>query len=131
MSVFVDTSAFYAYLDIRDRRHERVGVVLADAVRSERLVTHSYVVLETTVLLQRRAGLEAVRRFHVDVLPTCTVVFVDSVLHDDALGLLLTAGRRGLSLVDCVSFELMRRSGVSVALAIDRDFADQGFTVLP
>jgi predicted nucleic acid-binding protein len=30
-----------------------------------------------------------------------------------------------------VSFELMRRWGISIALALDRHFAPAGFTVVP
>jgi predicted nucleic acid-binding protein len=44
---------------------------------------------------------------------------------------LLTANRRELSLVDCVSFEVMRRRDITSAFAIDTDFSKQGFTVVP
>jgi predicted nucleic acid-binding protein len=40
---------------------------------------------------------------------------------------LLTAGRRELSLVDCVSFACMRRLGITRALHFDRHFKEQGF----
>ncbi len=43
---------------------------------------------------------------------------------------LLTAGRRDLSLVDCVSFDSMRRQGVPDAFAFDQDFVEQGFRLL-
>ena len=42
-----------------------------------------------------------------------------------------TAGRRRLSLVDCTSFEIMRRHGITAALSLDADFAQQGFRLLP
>ncbi len=35
------------------------------------------------------------------------------------------------SLVDCASFELMRRHGITEALCLDADFAHQGFRLLP
>jgi predicted nucleic acid-binding protein len=40
---------------------------------------------------------------------------------------LLAAGRRKLSLVDCVSFELMRGCGCNHAFAFDAHFEEQGF----
>jgi len=40
---------------------------------------------------------------------------------------LLTAGRRELSLVDCVSFACMRRQGLTRAFHFDRHFREQGF----
>ena len=48
-----------------------------------------------------------------------------------AVASLFTAGRRKLSLADCTSFELMRRRGLAEALALDDDFACQGFRRLP
>jgi len=39
----------------------------------------------------------------------------------------LTAARRQLSLVDCISFEVMRRRGIKTAFTFDDHFAEQGF----
>ena len=67
-----------------------------------------------------------------DVLvPMLRVLWVDEELHAAAVASLFTAGRRKLSLVDCTSFELMRRRGLAEALALDDDFARQGFRRLP
>ena len=63
--------------------------------------------------------------------PILHPVWVDESVHASAVASLLAAGRRGLSLVDCTSFELMRRNGLDEALALDRDFVDQGFGVSP
>jgi predicted nucleic acid-binding protein len=41
------------------------------------------------------------------------------------------AGRRTLSLVDCVSFEVMRRTGIRKAFAFDRHFQDYGYEIYP
>jgi len=35
--------------------------------------------------------------------------------------------RRGLSLVDCASFVVMRRYGIEEAFAFDEDFEKEGF----
>ncbi len=43
----------------------------------------------------------------------------------------LKAVRRRSSLVDHVSFEVMRRRGLEAALALDADFAAAGFRVVP
>ena len=54
MSVFVDTSGFFAVLDARDRWHEAARRFwLQAAARTERLLTSNYVLLETMTLLQR------------------------------------------------------------------------------
>ena len=55
----------------------------------------------------------------------------DEELHAAAVASLFTAAQRRLSLVDCTSFELMRRLGLTDVLALDADFASQGFNLLP
>ena len=52
------------------------------------------------------------------------MIFVDT-------SALLTANRRQLSLVDCISFEMMRRLEIKTAFTHDRDFAERGFECLP
>jgi predicted nucleic acid-binding protein len=44
---------------------------------------------------------------------------------------MLAAARRKVSLVDWVSFEVMRRTGIDVAFAFDDDFRAQGFRTVP
>lgn len=131
MSVFVDTSALYAALDRDDENHSAAAQAFSALLRSETLVTHDYVVLESTALLQRRLGMEAVRALVDDVLPAFELVFVDEPLHRAAVAGLLAAGARDVSLVDWASFELMRRLGLTEAFAFDEDFGRQGFRVLP
>ena len=97
----------------------------------EHLITHDYVVVETCALLHRRMGIGAVRVFIDSILPACEVRIVDRALYERSLGAYLaTAGRRG-SMVDQVSFELMRRDAIDQAFTFDRDFADEGFVVVP
>ena len=49
--------------------------------------------------------------------------------HDEAVGLLEERNKRGLSLVDCMSFAVMRKYRVTAALADDADFEAEGFEV--
>src|SRR5437868_4750966 len=95
------------------------------------LICSSYVMVETFALVQSRLGMDAVRVLAADVLPLLRVVWVDADLHSAALTALLTAGRRQLSLVDCASFETMRRLNVRRAFTFDDHFAEQGFEVVP
>jgi predicted nucleic acid-binding protein len=48
--------------------------------------------------------------------------------HLSAVEMLERRSRRNLSLVDCVSFVVMREHGVTTALAYDADFEREGFT---
>lgn len=132
MSLFVDTSAILAYLDADQPRHEEVVGAWKLAVEEARtLYTSNYVLVESFALTQRRLGLAAARGLADSLVPLMTTFWVDEELQQAALSALFTAARRGLSLVDCTSFELMRRHGLTDVLALDEDFARQGFEVLP
>lgn len=132
MTVYVDTSALYAYLVADDPEHT-AAVAAFELLRADdrRLHTTSFVLVETIALLQARVGLAAVRTFHDDLRPLLDVTFVDDDLHEAGITALLAAGRRRLSLVDWVSFTDMRRRGIVEAFAFDDDFAEQGFTLVP
>ncbi|MGH2409319.1 MAG: type II toxin-antitoxin system VapC family toxin [Chloroflexota bacterium] len=132
MTTFVDTSAFYALLATQDPSHPAAKAAwVSIQARHDTLITTSYVLLETVSLIQRRLGMQAAREFHADFAPLLTVSWVDSQRHTRAMDALLVAGRRDLSLVDCVSFEVMRAMAVDTAFAFDGHFAQQGFTCIP
>ena len=131
MSVFVDTSALLAVLDADDAYHARASRHWSDLVSGEEdLLTTSYVLVETLALAQARLGLPAARLLNDDVVPILRVTWVDEALHRAAATAMLTAQRRHLSLVDCVSFEAMRRLGAERVFAFDRHFRQQGFTLV-
>lgn len=132
MTVFVDTSAFYAILDADDQNHEQARRAWNDLVTQEAdLVCTNYVLVETFALVQHRLGIEAVRALQEDILPVLRVEWVDESVHEASTAALLIAARRQLSLVDCTSFETMRRLGIKTAFTFDRHFAEQGFDNIP
>lgn len=128
--MFVDTSALYALLDADDPRHGAATAQFTVLRELGGLVTHNYVLVEATAILQRRSGLGAVQRL-VDLVSPMEVVWVDDATHKAAMAALLATPRRRLSLVDRVSFEVMRDRGITEAFAFDPDFAREGFTMLP
>lgn len=130
MSVFVDTSAIYALLNAADRDHEAATEWFRGA-RDRHLLTHAYVVVETLALVQHRLGAWAASRAVTGLLPTITTIIVDEDLHRSALTALVAAESRAVSLVDQVSFELMRRRGLDTAFAFDAGFTRAGFTLVP
>jgi len=132
VTIFVDTSAFCATLDADDEQHESAKqtwvALLSEATN---LACSNYVVVETTALVQNRLGIEAVRAFQDDMLPVVRIKWVDEQAHQAGVTALMTAGRRHLSLVDCVSFDIMRRFGIRRAFAFDPHFVEQGFDLIP
>ena len=75
--------------------------------------------------------MDAVRALTTAFLPLLSVDWVDESLHSAGHAAMLTANQRDLSLVDCVSFEVMRRRHIARVLALDADFDRQGFSVVP
>lgn len=129
--VFIDSSALLAVLDGADSNHGKARPLWKHLVESgKRLVSHNYVLLETSAVTSRRLGLGAARLFEADIAPLLKIVWVDQELHHAAVGASWAAGRRSLSLVDCVSFEVMRRAGIRAAFAFDRHYREFGFETL-
>jgi len=132
MTVFVDTSAFYAVLDRNDINHTRAATVWQDLLSGEPdLLTNNYVLLETSALLQSHLGLPAMQIFQQDVVPLLTVDWITDNRHQAGVDAALTAGRRKLSLVDCISFQTMRKYSLESAFCFDKHFREQGFNTLP
>ena len=132
MSLFVHTSALYAFLVRTEEDHAAVVDAFRQAAESGRaLVATNYVLVETAALLQHRFGVEAVRDLAMRILPLLRVVWVREEQHRRALELLFREDRRSLSLVVCVSFVVMGTEGLSEALALDEDFERHGFRTLP
>lgn len=132
MKLFVDTSALYAVIDRSDPGNAEATASLEEhAENGFRLTTHDYVAVETSALVQRRLGMRAVSVLHEHLLPAIELRSVTAGARDAAVTALLASERRTVSLVDWVSFEVMRRQGIEVAFAFDEDFAAQGFTVVP
>lgn len=131
MICFIDTSAFFALLDSDDANHNPArnhwNDLLSDGTM---LASSNYVLLETMVLLQNRLGLAALRGFHEDIVPLIGVEWVNQEIHSAGMAALLSSGKRALSLVDCTSFEVMRKLGIRKAFTFDRHFKQQGFQVL-
>jgi len=132
MSVFVDTSTFLAIANSEDNQHERAVSTWRGLIDDgELIITSNYVIVETTALLQSRHGIPAVARFTQDLLSVVLVHWVDASLHNTAASALVTAAGKGSpSLVDCVSFEIVRHLKIDSVFAYDRHFAGRGFKMV-
>ncbi|NCQ27774.1 MAG: PIN domain-containing protein [Armatimonadetes bacterium] len=131
MTCFVDTSAILILLNRLDPDHKAARKQWAQLLAAEHdLVTTSYVALESFALVQNRLGLDAVRDLHANLMPMVRIHWVNDTLHGAGVGALLSAGKRRLSLVDCVSFEFMRSRGIRHAFVFDDDFENEGFVCL-
>jgi predicted nucleic acid-binding protein len=119
--MFVDTSAFYAAADSRDRHYSRATEVLRDA---SGLVTTDHVLVEAWRLMRDRGGHESAERFWAGIRGG--LASVESVLPGD----LDVAWRIGevfsdqdFSIVDRTSFAVMERLGVNRVASFDDHFS--------
>lgn len=132
MKAFVDTSALYALMLPEDAHHQAAetcfeSLRMADAL----LVSTNYILLECASLIQRRQGFEAARSFLLQATKLLDIVWIERTQHEHAVALWAKSGRRVLSLVDCVSFWVMRDQGLRHAVAFDAHFEEAGFETLP
>lgn len=133
--LFADTSGWGSLLDPRQRYHAEAKSIFEAAQRLRRtVVTTSYVLSELVALLTN--PLRIARPKVIQILeglrcsPIVEVVHVDSTLEDAAWQMFSSHADKTWSLVDCVSFALMRARGIQEALASDRHFEQAGFTRL-
>lgn len=77
-------------------------------------------------LIQHRLGVTAALKLAHDSR-SFEIEWIDKTIHGEAVRYLARSWKRRISVVDQVSFLVMRLRGVEVALAFDRDFVDEGF----
>jgi uncharacterized protein len=120
VSVFVDTSAWFAASNRKDRYHQRALELISDR---DDLVTSSYVVVETWLLLNSRLGFGAAEKFitwiHWGVV---TLEFITPADFDYAKAMPPGFKDQYFSFVDRTSFALMQRLGISRVISFDDDF---------
>jgi len=130
MNVFVDTSGLFALLVQNDHMHIRARENFSYfAEQNAQLVTSSFVLVETIALLQRRIGLAPVHGFNAKILPLLDVIWVNDKWYTCAMQRLFAQNNRNVSLVDCLSFEIMDSLEIKYAFAFDRHFEENGFTI--
>ena len=129
--LFVDTSAWFAYANRKDRDHATVSAAVTGF--DGRLVTSNFVFDETLSLCLYRLGHTVAERVGAVLLDPDSVDLIRVTPEDEQMAWTLFRNRpdQRYSFTDCTSFALMRRLGVDAALALDEDFRAEGFRVMP
>jgi len=132
---FADTAGWAALFVEKQVGHdEAVRAVDAWINSGKRLVTTSLVIAEFVALAEsplrvprpsQVVYVEAIR-----AAPWVEVFHVDESLQQDGWNLFKSRMDKAWSLVDCVSFVLMRRRGMLRALTLDHHFEQAGFVRL-
>ncbi|MEE8481514.1 MAG: PIN domain-containing protein [Desulfobacterales bacterium] len=130
MRIFADTAGLFALLAKNDYMHIRAKQNFAYfAQHRAQLVTSSFVLIETTALLQRRVGLAAVHDFQSKIIPLLEIIWVNGDWYTRAIRRLFALNNRNISLVDCLSFEIMESEEITTVFSFDKHFAENGFVI--
>jgi predicted nucleic acid-binding protein len=121
LSLYVDTSAWYAAADRGDRSHRRATRILGGG---EDLVTSDHVLVETWLLLRHRLGHRPAERLWDGLRGGAAEIEpVGAADLEVAFGIDQTFPDQDFSIVDRTSFAVMLRLGITRAAAFDEDFA--------
>jgi len=121
LSIFVDSSAWYAAADRGERNNARAKRILQ---AGESLVTTDHVLVETWLLLRHRLQRSAAERFWANVRAgIATVETVSDADLENAWGIGTSFRDQDFSIVDRTSFAVMQRLGIHRAASFDADFA--------
>ncbi|HEX6819934.1 MAG TPA: PIN domain-containing protein [Ktedonobacterales bacterium] len=134
--LFIDTSGWLCYIDSHDGLNAAARAAIVRSIRQgRRLITTNYVVAELVALLSMSrygfsrqeiiAGVNAIKAdSNVDI------VHVDEATDAEAWRLLEARPDKDWSLVDAISFVLMKRFGMTEALTTDHHFTQAQFVRL-
>ncbi len=121
MSVFVDTSVWYAAVAFSDAGNARARAILGS---QESLCTTDHVLVETWLLIRNRLHRQAADQFWEGIRNgVSTVEPVGLADLESAWQIGLSFPDQDFSLVDRTSFAVMRRLGVERAASFDNHFA--------
>jgi len=130
--IFVDTSAWYAYLDKSDANHVAAVKLIKELERP--LITSNYIFDEILTLVKIKLG------FHVAISlgqklwnqEIATLVGITEEDESIAWKIFVQYKDKGFSFTDCTSFVVMERLKINTTFAFDDHFIQYGkFIVIP
>jgi predicted nucleic acid-binding protein len=121
MSLFVDTSIWYAAADSSDRSNSRSKAILKSG---ETLITSDHVLVETWTLLHHKLDRKAAERFWEGLRSGIAVIEAVTLADlEVAWDIGVSWPDQDFSMVDRTSFAVMRRLGIDRAASLDVHFA--------
>ncbi len=128
--VFVDTGGWYALTDARDPDHEAARAWFEGNTLP--LVTTDYVFAETITLIRVELGHRVAVQFGEELMRSARTQLVSVTAEDReaAWQIFKKFKDQKFSFTDCTSFALMKRLGLTQALAVDKHFRVMSFTLV-
>lgn len=128
MTLFVDTSAFFALANVADKHHAEAVAAYQANVGDDDLQTSDHVIIETWYLLRSRLGRRAAMAFW-DGFDGGVITVVGVTARDFRRGREIAQEwpDQAFSIVDCTSFALIERLDIRRAFAFDKRFGIMRF----
>jgi predicted nucleic acid-binding protein len=128
--IFIDTVYVVALISPHDQFHHR-ATEIANRLTGYPLLVTDAVLLEVGNALARNHKPEAIRVIeHFLTFEEVDVIHLTPQLFRQALAMYETYQDKAWSLVDCISFVVMREGGITSALTFDHHFEQAGFRAL-
>ena len=132
--VFGDTSGWASFFDSTDPHHAKASTLMTQWQQQNRhVVTTNYVLSELIALLTRFRVRRSTVLNYIETIRSASwieIVHIDEALDAEAWRLLAERLDKEWSLVDCASFIVMEKHGLTEALTADRHFEQAGFVQL-
>ena len=132
--VFVDTSGWASFFVRTDPHHAKASALITRwQQQNQRIVTTNYVLSELIVLFTRFRVRRSTVLNYIETIRSAVwieIVHIDEALDAEAWRLLAERLDKEWSLVDCASFIVMEKRGLTEALTPDKHFEQAGFVRL-
>jgi predicted nucleic acid-binding protein len=123
VSMLVDTGAWYAIADASDRHHKEARRLYTEHAGRTALATTDLIVAETWAILSSHLGRPAALTFWETLRDTqIPILTVESADLEAAWHIAHAFPDQAFSFVDCTTFALMERMGITEAFAFDAHF---------
>jgi predicted nucleic acid-binding protein len=129
-TVFADTFYFLALLDSREAFHQQASQFSRDS--EVQILTTEWVLAEFgNAYSDPRDRADFVNLYRILIVhPRVKIIPAQTSLFQKGFELFAERADKEWSLVDCISFRVMQREGLTEALTGDHHFEQAGFTAL-
>lgn len=129
--IFIDTGAFYAFLDKNDINHNNISKIFNN--RDEKFITSNYIIDELITLLRvRKIPINKFKDF-VNLLLSgdiCNIIRITEKIDKDAWNMMNKYKDHLFSFTDCCSFIIMKNYDISKVCSLDKHFTIAGFDII-
>lgn len=132
--VFVDTGAWIAITDSRDKYHKPASDLYRRLLaENTTLVTTNLVAAEAYIIISRTGGHDPAIHFLRSIKESVRLhkIYSDARVEAEAEEILERYSDQDFSLTDAVSFAVMKDREIEEAFAFDQHFLTAGFRLLP